>query len=112
MRCAVAILMAALAQGETERPPGFVRGVLTANSPTAFSVRTSAGITYQYRTDAKTWIERDHERVRAANLLPGETLEVVSDRDPDPIRYARMVSRYIAPRAHRPPGFRQRRLPA
>jgi hypothetical protein len=86
-----AILLAAGAYGQIQRPPGFVRGVVTANTSAAFAVRTSAGSVYEYRTDSKTWIERDHERIRVASLEPGEMLEVVSDRDPEPVRYARMI---------------------
>jgi hypothetical protein len=61
------------------------------NTAEALAVRTPGGATYEYRTDAKTWIERDHERIRASSLQPGEILEVVSDRDPEPIRYARTI---------------------
>jgi hypothetical protein len=82
-----ALIMAAQAQ----RPPGLVRGVVTVNTAEMLAVRTTGGATYEYRTDAKTWIERDHERIRASSLQPGENLEVVSDRDPEPIRYARVI---------------------
>jgi Domain of unknown function (DUF5666) len=91
MRFALAILVSVAAYGQSQRPPGFVRGTLTTASPYAFSIRATTGVLYQYRTDTKTWIERDNERIRASGLRPGEILEVVSDRDPDPVRYARMV---------------------
>jgi hypothetical protein len=91
MRLALAILIAVIAHAQSERPPGFVRGIVTTNSSAAFSVLTVAGVLYQYRTDSKTWMERDHERIHASGLVPGEILEVVSDRDPDAVRYARMV---------------------
>jgi hypothetical protein len=84
-------LVAVSVYGQVQRPPGFVLGVVTANGAGAVAVRTSAGSVYQYRTDAKTWIERDHERIRVGSLEPGEMLEVVSDRDPEPVRYARMI---------------------
>ena len=87
----ITALLAGVAIGQTARPPGFVRGVVTANTSAAFTVRTSAGALYQYRADSKTWIERDRERIRASGLQLGELLEVVSDRDPDPVRYARVV---------------------
>jgi hypothetical protein len=96
MRLALAIFVAAAAYGQSQRPPGFVRGALTYASSADFAIRASTGILYQYRTDAKTWIERDHERIRASSLLAGEILEVVSDRDPDPVRYARLV--HVIPR--------------
>jgi len=83
--------MAVAAFGQTERPPGFVQGVVAENTVAFFSVRTTAGDVYRYRADGKTWIERDHDRIRVASLKPGEILEVVSDRDPEPVRYARMV---------------------
>jgi hypothetical protein len=91
VRLVFAILIVSGAWGQVQRPPGFVRGIVTTNTAAAFAVRTSAGTVYQYRTDSKTWIERDHERIRAASLQPGEMLEVVSDRDPEPVRYARMI---------------------
>jgi hypothetical protein len=84
-------LIAVGVYGQFQRPPGFVRGVVTSNTSAAFAVSTSTGSVYQYRTDSKTWIERDHERIRAASLQPGEILEVVSDRDLEPVRYARMI---------------------
>jgi hypothetical protein len=91
VRLLLALLIAATASGQTPGPPGFVRGVVTTNTVEFFAVRANTGDVFRYRTDSKTWIERDHERIRAASLKPGEILEVVSDRDPDPIRYARMI---------------------
>jgi hypothetical protein len=91
VRFLFAIFLATGAFGQVQRPPGLVRGVVTLNTSVAFAVRTSAGSVYEYRTDTKTWIERDHERIRASSLQPGEMLEVVSDRDPEPVRYARTI---------------------
>jgi hypothetical protein len=95
VRTVLAILVTASASAQTAplpaQPAGLVRGVLTENSSAAFAVRTAAGISYQYRADNKTWIERDNMRIRPSALLPGEILEIVSDRDPDPVRYARLV---------------------
>ncbi len=100
-RVGMALLFACAALGQTPRQPGFVRGIMTENSLAGFAIRASDGALYRYRTDGKTWIEREHERVRAASLQPGEILEVVSDRDPDPIRYARMIH-LIEPSRPRP----------
>ena len=91
VRTLLAFSIAASTLAHAQRPPGFVRGEVTENTALSFTVRTSAGDLYRYRADARTWIERDHDRIRAASLAPGEILEVVSDRDPDPVRYARMV---------------------
>jgi hypothetical protein len=101
VRRLLALLITATGLAHAQRPPGFVRGVVTENTPLSFSVRTVDGDIYRYRADGKTWIERDHERTRAATLAPGEILEVVSDRDPDPVRYARMVH-VIQPAVARP----------
>ncbi len=90
MRVLFLFLMVAAVSAQTP-PPGFIRGVVTASGSQSFSVRTASGDSYQYRTDSRTWIERDRGRIFAVSLKPGETLEVVSDRDPVPIRYARLV---------------------
>jgi hypothetical protein len=100
-RLTIAVLIAGAAFAQNPRPPGFVRGTVSARAESAFSIRTSAGVVYRYSTDSKTWIERDHERIRTANLEPGETLEVVSDRDPELVRYARMVQVVRPPAPHR-----------
>jgi hypothetical protein len=69
-----------------------VRGVVVANEPGDLEVKSwSQDLYYHYRTDNKTWIEREERRIRVSDLRPGEILEVVSDRDPQLVRYARLV---------------------
>jgi hypothetical protein len=81
-----------LGLGQTPRQPGFVRGVVVANEPGDLEVKSSSqDLYYHYRTDNKTWIEREERRIRVSDLRPGEILEVVSDRDPQLVRYARLV---------------------
>lgn len=82
---------------QTPPPTGLVRGVLVANEPGDFVVQPKPGLQYHYRADGKTWIEREEERVRISDLRPGEILEVVSDRDSQEVRYARLV--HVLPRA-------------
>lgn len=96
MRKSLALLVALVswissALGQTPRQPGFVRGVVIANDPGDLEVKSSQDLCYHYRTDNRTWIEREQQRIRVSDLRPGEILEVVSDRDPQLIRYARLV---------------------
>jgi hypothetical protein len=86
---ALAICLAAHAQIPGQ--PGLVRGVVVANDPGDLVVRSSLNVAYHYRLDSKTWIEREQERIRVSDLRPGELLEIVSDREPQLIRYARLV---------------------
>jgi hypothetical protein len=92
LRTTVCVLIAVHAGlSQTPRPPGLVKGVVTSSGNAGFTVQTPSGDLYRYRTDSKTWMERERQRINAASLRPGEILEVVSDRDPDPVRYARLV---------------------
>jgi len=91
---------------QTSVPAGFVRGVLLVSDATRqgeFSVQTGTGQICRFTFDARTWIERDHERVFMAVLQKGEILEVVSDRDPAIVPYARMVHVVQKPVPKRPP---------
>jgi hypothetical protein len=82
------------------RQAGFVRGVVIANNPGDLVVQSSRDLSYHYRTDNKTWIEREEERIRVSDLHLGEILEVVSDRDPQLVRYARLVHVIPKSRTH------------
>jgi hypothetical protein len=97
MRIVLAFLIAGGLSGQP-LPTGFVRGVIVENRSIGqsgeFSVRSGADAVFQFRSDGKTWIERENERIPASSLRAGELLEVVSDRDPKqlyPLHYARMV---------------------
>jgi hypothetical protein len=91
VRILLALTICFTAQGQTPGQPGLVRGVVVANDPGDLVVRSSLNIAYHYRLDSKTWIEREQERIRVSDLRPGELLEIVSDREPQLIRYARLV---------------------
>jgi hypothetical protein len=80
-----------LLNGQVPRQAGLVRGVVVSNEPGDLVVQASTSLSYHYRTDNKTWIEREQERIRVSDLHQGEILEVVSDREPQLIRYARLV---------------------
>jgi hypothetical protein len=104
MRFAVGLL-AGMALCGQPLPTGFVRGFVTENLPGEFRVRTAPESVFRFHADARTWIEREQQRISPSALLPGELLEVVSDRDPTerfPVHYARMVT-VIAKVTARPP---------
>jgi hypothetical protein len=93
MRVAMLWLAAVSVHGQAFQP-GFVRGVLlseTGQSSGELSVRPAPEQEYRFRFDSKTWIERASERIPGSALRPGELLEIVSDHDPRPLEYARLV---------------------
>jgi hypothetical protein len=82
------------------QPPAFsgvIRGVLIEYDnpgPTGeFSVRAkNTNQVYRFRFDAKTYVEREEQRVWMQSLQKGDTIEVVADRDESlAVRYARTV---------------------
>jgi hypothetical protein len=81
-------------------PPAFsgvIRGVLIEYDnpgPTGeFSIRAkNTNQVYRFRFDAKTYVEREEQRVWMQSLQKGDTIEVVADRDESvSVRYARTV---------------------
>lgn len=105
MRVAIGFVVVAGLYGQAFQP-GFVRGVMVANeaglSSGEFSIRPPADRVFRFRFDSKTWIERSNERIPGSALRPGELLEVVSDRDPIPLQYARLVHVIEPTRARSP----------
>jgi hypothetical protein len=79
--------------GQGSAPSGLLRGVLIANAkvPGEFSIQVPNGLVYRFSFDARTWIERENERVSLLDIKNGEILEVVCDRDTAVVRYARMI---------------------
>ncbi len=74
-------------------PIGIVRSVLVNCGDFEVSVRTADHHLYRFVVDGKTFIERDHFRIRCSQLDRGEPLEIVSDRSAEPgMRYARLVT--------------------
>ncbi len=70
---------------------GLVRGILLEVDPGEFAVRCPNNLVLRFTFNEKTWFERDSERVEGKSLKAGESLEVVSDREGQPLHYARMV---------------------
>lgn len=93
MRFAILLAVVLSAPAQT-LPTGFLRGILVQSQPGEFFVRSPANVIYRFSSDNRTWIEREKERIPVTNLMRGEVVEVVSDRDiygALPIHYARMV---------------------
>lgn len=56
------------------------------------SVRSASHQVFRFTFDAKTYFERERQRISAESLHPGDLLEVVSDASPGTaLRYARTV---------------------
>lgn len=90
---------------------GVIRGVLIACDDPApageFCLRARNQV-YRFSFDAKTYVEREEQRVAMSDLQKGDTIEVVADRDASvAVRYARTIHVIEAP--HRP---RSAALPA
>ena len=82
------------------QPPAFsgaIRGVLieydNPGPAGEFSVRAkNTDQVYRFRFDAKTYVEREEQRVWMQSLQKGDTIEVVADRDESvAVHYARTV---------------------
>lgn len=101
--------------------PGFsgvIRGVLIdcddAGAAGEFSLRAKGtNQVYRFRFDAKTYVEREEQRVSMQGLQKGDTIEVVADREESvAVHYARTVHVIEASRQPRPgalPGLRSYR---
>jgi hypothetical protein len=56
------------------------------------AVRTAENEVLRYQFDRKTYVERDEHMIDASKLIPGEKVEIVSDRAPGfTLRYARTI---------------------
>lgn len=87
---------------------GVIRGLLVECDDTGpagefgLRVRTTNQV-YRFRFDAKTYVEREEQRVSMSGLKKGDTIEVVADRDAgEAVRYARTVHVIQAPHPPRP----------
>jgi hypothetical protein len=75
-------------------PVGIVRGRLEdtlAASSGDLRVRTASEQIYRCRFDTHTYIERDGQRINAPALRAGDPVEVLTDRKPAVLCYARTV---------------------
>ena len=73
-------------------PIGIVRGVLVGCDATHLTIGDEDNRTFKFVTDARTFIERDHQRIWCPKLGKGDRMEIVSDRSSEAgSRYARLV---------------------
>src|ERR1700730_7678524 len=90
------LLIPWLGAAQTVPNPALVRGVIlecdSQSSSGELSVRAADNQVFRYQFDRKTYAERDDHLIEASRLLPGEKVEVVSDRSPGfTLRYARTI---------------------
>lgn len=97
MRFAAALFTAVCAAAQTASPaPAILSGNLleweVSKSAGEISVRSASYQVFRFTFDAKTYFEREQQRISAENLHKGDLLEVVSDAAPGTaLRYARTV---------------------
>ena len=82
---------------------GVIRGVLIERNDAGlageFSIRTRNSNVYRFSFDAKTYVEREEQRVSMHGLQKGDIIEVVGDRDASvAVHYARTVHVVATPR--------------
>ena len=91
------LLSTVLVRGQQSGFSGMTHGVLLECDTPApsgeFSIRASgSNQVYRFAFDAKTYVERQDQRVSMAAIDKGDTIEVVSDRDESAaVHYARTV---------------------
>jgi hypothetical protein len=94
--------LASALPAQTPENAALVRGVLLecdAKPAGELSIRTIDHQVLRYQFDRKTYAEREDRLIEAARLLPGEQVEIVSDRMPGSVlRYARTIH-VIEPKA-------------
>ena len=84
--CAIGLMAQELA------PIGIVRGVLSGCDATHLNIADEENRTFTFVTDARTFIQRDNQRIWCSKLGKGDRMEIVSDRSSEPgARYARLV---------------------
>jgi hypothetical protein len=102
------LLWALCLAAQSERPfYGLIRGVLlesrAGGGSGELTVRTPDNRLFRYQFDSRTYIEREDVLIDGRSLLPGDKLEIVSDRSPDArVRYARTIHVILPPPALHP----------
>jgi hypothetical protein len=87
-----ALLVAAALPAQQPPGVGLVRGNLLECEATEFSIRSTTNHVYRFTFDAKTYIERDKQRITVSGLSKGDALEIVADRASGTgPRYARTI---------------------
>jgi hypothetical protein len=102
----VVLLPCVMTAADTPYNSPILRGVvLECDQRTSgeLSIRAADNEVLRYQFDKKTYVERDEQMIEAARLLPGEKVEIVSDRSPGfVLRYARTIHVLQATPAARP----------
>ena len=106
-------LMAATVHAQTSMPVGIVRGDMVSWNGTSTAgelrIRNPDNIIYACLYDARTYFERDHQRIGVAGLAAGDPVEILSDRKPGLMTcYARTVHIVEAHAQRLTPGMRPR----
>jgi hypothetical protein len=101
---------------QEQAPSGFLHGGLVAWTGTArngeFTFQTTQGQAYLCSYDAKTYIERDNQRIAMDATEKGDRLEIVTDRRLDSkLCYARLMHVIDPPPKYIVPGVRPRPRP-
>src|SRR5262245_9438853 len=102
----VAWLFPCLLAGQTPQNSPILRGVVLEcdQRPAGeIAVRAPDNQVLRYQFDRKTYVERDGHMIEPSRLVPGEKVEIVSDRAPGfTLRYARTIHVLTAVPAARP----------
>jgi hypothetical protein len=91
----VLLLFACQMAAQTPSNSPILRGVVLEceqRSAGELTVRGTDNEVLRYQFDRRTYVERDEKMIEPARLLPGEKVEIVSDRAPGfTLRYARTI---------------------
>src|SRR5437879_2967880 len=92
---AILCVLPLLAAAQTPHNSPILRGVVLECDQRAvgeIAIRAADNEVLRYQFDRKTYVERDEHMIEAARLIPGEKVEIVSDRAPGfVLRYARTI---------------------
>ena len=104
----IALLFPWLLAADTAYQSPILRGVVLEcdQRPAGeLSIRADGNEVLRYQFDKRTYVERNDQMIEPSRLLPGEKVEIVSDRSPGfVLRYARtihVVQPTVAPRPQR-----------
>lgn len=105
------LLLAAVLGAQGPAPVGIVRGTFVSFDGTPvrgdMQVRTADDHVYQCSYDARTFFDRDNQRISIPGIAHGERVELVADRPDGPDTcYARTVHVVLTPPAKPLPGGR------
>lgn len=82
--CLGLFFVAGMLAGQEAAPVGILSGkvslLLIRPGISSLDLEIASGNTYQCDFDSQSYIERDHRRITASDLVKGESLEMVTDR--------------------------------